>query len=156
MKGNKLIFSKYKEERVKGYKKLIKAQKDSYAPPKDIVADIAEAMLAQDRKVTKKDVEAYLRASYAAFDRRYYMNNARQFTHGKKFLCFFYRGVSPRYYKAQKEQLVTRGFKSHHPDQIFCSRIYILYMDDFKPTLNFLLADVCIIVLMLVIYESCY
>ncbi len=77
MKGNKLIFSKYKEERVKGYKKLIKAQKDSYTPPKDIVADIAEAMLAQDRKVTKKDVEAYLRASYAAFDRRYYMNNAR-------------------------------------------------------------------------------
>ena len=77
MKGNKLIFSKYKEERVKGYKKLIKEQKDSYAPPKDIVADIAEAMLAQDRKVTKKDVEAYLRASYAAFDRRYYMNNAR-------------------------------------------------------------------------------
>ena len=77
MKGNKLIFSKYKEERVKGYKKLLKAQKESYTPPKDIIADIAEAMLAQDRKVTKKDVEAYMRASYAAFDRRYYLQTRR-------------------------------------------------------------------------------
>ena len=74
MKGNKLIFSKYKEERVKGYKKLIKAQEGSYTPPKDIIVDISEAMLAQGHKVTKKDVEAYLRASYAAFDRRYYLN----------------------------------------------------------------------------------
>ena len=74
MKGNKLIFSKYKEERVKGYRKLIKAQEGSYTPPKDIIADISEAMLAQGHKVTKKDVEAYLRASYAAFDRRYYLN----------------------------------------------------------------------------------
>lgn len=77
MKGNKLIFSKYKEERIKGYKKLLKEQNDSYSPPKDIIADICEAMLAQGHKVTKKDVEAYLRASYAAFDRRYYMNNRR-------------------------------------------------------------------------------
>ena len=77
MKGNKLIFSKYKEERVKGYKKLLKAQKESYTPPKDIIADIAEAMLAQDRKVTKKDIEAYMRASYAAFDRRYYLQTRR-------------------------------------------------------------------------------
>ena len=77
MKGNKLIFSKYKEERIKGYKKLIKTQEGSYNPPKDIIADISEAMLAQGRKVTKKDVEAYLRASYAAFDRRYYLDTRR-------------------------------------------------------------------------------
>ena len=77
MKGNKLIFSKYKQERIKGYKKLIKEQNDSYKPPKDIIGDICEAMLAQDYKVSKEDVEAYLRASYAAFDRRYYMNVKR-------------------------------------------------------------------------------
>jgi len=77
MKGNKLIFSKYKEERIKGYKKLIKEQNDSYNPPKDIIGDICEAMLAQGHKVSKKHAEAYLRASYAAFDRRYYMDNRR-------------------------------------------------------------------------------
>jgi len=78
MKGNKLIFSKYKEERIKGYRKLIKEQNDSYSPPKDIIGDICEAMLAQGHKVSKKDVEAYLRASYAAFDRRYYLNTGRR------------------------------------------------------------------------------
>jgi len=77
MKGNKLIFSKYKEERIKGYRKLLKEQKESYTPPKDIISDIAEAMLAQNHKVTKKDVEAYMRASYAAFDRRYYLQTRR-------------------------------------------------------------------------------
>ena len=77
MKGNKLIFSKYKEERIKGYKKLLKSQKDFYTPPKDVISDIVEAMLAQDQKVTKKDVEAYMRASYAAFDRRYYLQTRR-------------------------------------------------------------------------------
>ena len=77
MKGNKLIFSKYKEERIKGYRKLIKEQNDCYSPPKDIIGDICEAMLAQGHKVSKNDVEAYLRASYAAFDRRYYMDIRR-------------------------------------------------------------------------------
>ncbi len=77
MKGNKLIFSKYKEERIKGYKKLLKQQGDYYSPPKSIVGDIVEAMAAQGHKVTKEDVEAYLRASYAAHDRRYYMSNQR-------------------------------------------------------------------------------
>ena len=77
MKGNKLIFSRYKDDRIKGYKKLLKQQKDSYNPPKDIIGDIVEAMFAQGHEVTKKDVEAYLRASYAAFDRRYFMNNRK-------------------------------------------------------------------------------
>ncbi|MEC8977604.1 MAG: hypothetical protein VYC40_01675 [Pseudomonadota bacterium] len=78
MKGNKLIFSKYKEERIKGYRKLLKEQKDSYTPPKDIVKDISEAMLAQGHKVSKEHVEAYLRASYAAFDRRYFLDTRRR------------------------------------------------------------------------------
>ena len=77
MKGNKLIFSARKEERIKGYKKLLKEQKETYIPPKDVISDIVEAMLAQDHKVTKKDVEAYMRASYAAFDRRYYLQTRR-------------------------------------------------------------------------------
>ena len=55
MKGNKLIFSSYKEERIKGYKKLIKEQNDSYSPPKDIVGDIVEAMLAQDTTFKLED-----------------------------------------------------------------------------------------------------
>ena len=77
MKGNKLIFSKYKQDRIKGYRKLLKEQKEYYTPPKDIISDIVEAMLAQGHEVAKGDVEAYLRASYAAFDRRYYIRNQR-------------------------------------------------------------------------------
>ena len=73
MKGNKLIFSKYKEERIKGYKKLLKEQHDAYNPPKDSIADIVEAMSAQGYKVTKKEVEAYMRSSYAVFERRYFI-----------------------------------------------------------------------------------
>ena len=77
MKGNKLIFSNCKEDRIKGYKKLLKTQEKNYTPPKDIVADIVEAMAAQSFKVNKKQVEAYLKASYAAFDRRYYLQGNR-------------------------------------------------------------------------------
>ena len=73
MKGNKLLFSKYKAERIKGYKKLIKKQTVEYKPPKNIVQDIAEAMSAQGYDVSKEEVSAYLQASYAAFDRRYYL-----------------------------------------------------------------------------------
>tara|TARA_R110000796_G_scaffold41616_1_gene102875 strand:+ start:451 stop:684 length:234 start_codon:yes stop_codon:yes gene_type:complete len=73
MKGNKLLFSKYKAERIKGYKKLIKKQTIEYKPPKNINQDICEAMSAQGYDVTKEEVGAYLQASYAAFDRRYYL-----------------------------------------------------------------------------------
>ena len=47
MKGNKLLFSRYKADRVKGYRKLLKKQDTSYKPPADIVKDIGEAMEAQ-------------------------------------------------------------------------------------------------------------
>ena len=72
MKGNKQIFSKYKEDRIKGYKKLFKAQEEEYDPPKDVIKDIAEAMSAQGYKVDIKQVTAYMKASYAVFDRKYY------------------------------------------------------------------------------------
>ena len=77
MKGNKQIFSKYKEDRIKGYKKLFKAQEKEYAPPKDVAKDIVEAMLAQGYKVDAKQATAYMKASYAVFDRKYYMETRR-------------------------------------------------------------------------------
>jgi len=73
MKGNKLLFSKCKAERVKGYKKLIKNQTIEYKPPADIVQGITEAMCAQGYEVSTEETAAYLQASYAAFDRRYYL-----------------------------------------------------------------------------------
>jgi hypothetical protein len=75
LKGNKLIFSKRKEERIKGYKKLIKNQEENYTPPKDIAKDIVEAMLAQDYKIDIERALCYLKASYAVFDRRFYLQN---------------------------------------------------------------------------------
>tara|TARA_B100002019_G_C21204318_1_gene565799 strand:- start:458 stop:691 length:234 start_codon:yes stop_codon:yes gene_type:complete len=77
MKGNKLLFSKYKSERVKGYRKLIKKQDSSYKPPADIIKDIREAMEAQGFDTSKEEVAAYLKASYAAFDRRYYLERRK-------------------------------------------------------------------------------
>ena len=73
MKGNKLIFSKYKQERVKGYKKLLKAQDKNYEPKKTIAKDIVEAMEAQGYTVSIEQAIAYLKASYAAHDRDYYL-----------------------------------------------------------------------------------
>ena len=78
MKGNKQIFSKLKEERIKGYKKLFKDQDEHYVPPKDIVRDIVEAMAAQGYEIDIQQVTAYMKSSYAVFDRRYYDNNRRR------------------------------------------------------------------------------
>ena len=75
MKGNKQLYSKHKAERVKGYKKLLKAQEGSYEPPKHIAKGIIEAMAAQGYKVDLKQVLAYMRSSYAVFDRDYYERN---------------------------------------------------------------------------------
>ena len=72
MKGNKLLYSKYKKDRIKGYRKLLKSQKEMYQPPKRIVTAIVEAMAAQGYDVDKEQVTAYMNASYAAFDRDYY------------------------------------------------------------------------------------
>ena len=77
MKGNKLIFSKIKEDRIKGYKKLLKSQKEYYKPPKDVAVDIVEAMAAQGYEVDVKEVLAYLTSSYAVFDRRYYLRDRK-------------------------------------------------------------------------------
>ena len=78
MKGNKLLFSKLKPERVKGYKKLIKSQKEYYTPPKDIARDITEAMESQGFDVTVEEARAYLVSSYATFDRRYYLESDKR------------------------------------------------------------------------------
>tara|TARA_R110000824_G_scaffold187995_3_gene369320 strand:+ start:723 stop:956 length:234 start_codon:yes stop_codon:yes gene_type:complete len=77
MKGNKLIFSNNKQERIKGYKKLLKQQGDYYNPPKDVAVDIVEAMAAQGYEVDVKQVMAYLVSSYAVHDRRYYLRDKK-------------------------------------------------------------------------------
>ena len=80
MKGNKLIFSKHKQDRVKGYKKLFKVQDSNYDPKKDIAKDIVEAMSAQGYKITVAEAIAYLKSSYAVHDRNYYLQYMRKKT----------------------------------------------------------------------------
>jgi len=75
MKGNKQLYSKYKEERIKGYKKLFTAQEKNYEPPKHIAKDIVEAMAAQEYKIDLEQALAYMKSSYAVFDRDYYDRN---------------------------------------------------------------------------------
>ena len=75
MKGNQQIYSKYKDERIKGYKKLIETQEKYYTAPKQIAKNIVEAMKAQDYKVNLEQVLAYMKASYAVFDRDFYERN---------------------------------------------------------------------------------
>ena len=72
MKGNNLLYSKYKEDRIKGYKKLFKVQKKTYEPPKHIAKGIVEAMAAQGYDVKLEHAIAYMNSSYAVFDRDYY------------------------------------------------------------------------------------
>jgi len=75
MKGNKQLYSKYKAERIKGYKKLLNAQEKNYDPPEHIAKGIVEAMAAQDYKVSLEQALAYMKSSYAVFDRDYYERN---------------------------------------------------------------------------------
>jgi hypothetical protein len=75
MKGNKLIYSKYKKDRIKGYKKLFKEQSKSYEPPKRIAKGIVEAMEAQGYEIKLEQAIAYMKSSYAVFDRDYYENS---------------------------------------------------------------------------------
>ncbi len=72
MKGNKLIFSKYKKDRIKGYRKLLKEQGKHYDPPKRIARGIVEAMEAQGYEIKLDQALAYMKSSYAVFDRDYY------------------------------------------------------------------------------------
>jgi hypothetical protein len=77
MKGNKKIFSKSREDRIKGYKKLFKQQENYYCPSKDIAEDLVEAMEALGYEVSVDQALAYLKSSYAAHDRKYYLRNIR-------------------------------------------------------------------------------
>jgi len=72
MKGNNLLYSKYKKDRIKGYKKLFKAQDKTYEPPKHIAKGIVEAMEAQGYEIELEQAIAYMKSSYAVFDRDYY------------------------------------------------------------------------------------
>jgi hypothetical protein len=72
MKGNKLIFSKYKRDRIKGYRKLLKEQDKNYQPPNRIARGIVEAMEAQGYSIKLEQAIAYMKASYAVFDKDYY------------------------------------------------------------------------------------
>tara|TARA_Y100000296_G_C4991920_1_gene165834 strand:- start:252 stop:482 length:231 start_codon:yes stop_codon:yes gene_type:complete len=74
MKGNKQIYSNHKNERIKGYKKLLTSQKELYIPPKHIAKGIVEAMEAQGYNIDLKQAIAYMKSSYAVFDRDYYEN----------------------------------------------------------------------------------
>jgi hypothetical protein len=77
MKGNKQIFSDNRQERVKGYKKLFKNKGKDYDPPRDVAKGIVEAMEAQGYEVDEKQVVAYMKSSYAVFDRNYFKNTRR-------------------------------------------------------------------------------
>ena len=77
MKGNKQIFSNNKNERIKGYKKLFKIKGKDYDPPRNIAKNIVEAMEAQGHEVNLKQALAYMKASYAVFDRNYYETTRR-------------------------------------------------------------------------------
>ena len=78
MKGNQLIFSKYKKDRIKGYRKLLKAQEENYEPKKSIAKDLVEAMAAQDYDIDVVQALAYLRSSYAVFDRDFYLRHTKR------------------------------------------------------------------------------
>ncbi len=77
MTGNKQIFSPRKEVRVKGYKKLFKKQGDYYDPPKKIVKELVVAMSALGFEITESEAAAYMKSSYAVFDRDYFMRTRR-------------------------------------------------------------------------------
>ena len=78
MKGNNQLFSSRKAERIKGYRKLFKKQKDYYKPPKDYARDIVEAMQALGHDISIEEAMDYMRSSYAAGDRRFYLQTRRK------------------------------------------------------------------------------
>lgn len=77
MKGNNQIFSDVKEDRLKGYKKLLKKNEDMYKPKIDIAEAIVEAMEAQGYDVDVEQALAYMKSSIAAFERRYALDDRR-------------------------------------------------------------------------------
>ena len=57
---------------MKGYRKLLKEQAKYYDPPKKIAKGIVEAMEAQGYEIKLEEAIAYMKSSYAVFDRDYY------------------------------------------------------------------------------------
>ncbi len=78
IKGNRLIFSSIKKDRIKGYKKLLKQQEDKYTPSKDIAKNITEAMDALGYDVTVEQAMAYLRSSQAVYSRDFYERHMKR------------------------------------------------------------------------------
>ncbi len=74
-KGNNLIFSNLKKDRIKGYRKAFKKQENVYKPSKDIAKNLTEAMEAQGYDVSVEEAMAYLKASIAVHSRDFYMNH---------------------------------------------------------------------------------
>jgi hypothetical protein len=74
-KGNNLIFSNLKKDRIKGYRKAFKKQENAYKPSKDIAKNLTEAMEAQGYDVSVEEAMAYLKASIAVHSRDFYMNH---------------------------------------------------------------------------------
>ena len=73
LRGNKQIYSSRKAERIKGYKKYFKKQTGSYEPPKKIVKELVVAMSALGYEIDEEQARAYMRSSYAVFDRDYFL-----------------------------------------------------------------------------------
>jgi len=74
-KGNRLVFSDLKKDRIKGYKKVFKKQEAVYKPSRDIAKNLTEAMEAQGYDVSIEEAMAYLKASIAVHSRDFYMNH---------------------------------------------------------------------------------
>ena len=78
IKGNRLIFSSIKKDRIKGYKILLKYQEDQYTPSKDIAKNITEAMDALGYDVTVEEASAYLKSSQAVYMRDFYERHMKR------------------------------------------------------------------------------
>jgi len=78
IKGNRLIFSSIKKDRIKGYKKLLKYQEDQYTPSKDIAKNITEAMDALGYDVTVEEAMAYLKSSQAVYMRDFHERHLKR------------------------------------------------------------------------------
>jgi bisphosphoglycerate-independent phosphoglycerate mutase (AlkP superfamily) len=77
-KGNNLIFSNYKKDRIKGYRKAFKKQEQFFKPSKAIAKSLIEAMEAQGYDVTLEEAIAYLKASIAVHNRDFFINHRRR------------------------------------------------------------------------------
>ena len=77
-KGNNLIFSNHKKDRIKGYRKAFRKQDQFFKPSKDIAKSLVEAMEAQGYDITLQEALAYLKASIAVHSRDFYVKHRRR------------------------------------------------------------------------------